>query len=237
MSYANGPRIVTDGLVCCLDAANYKSYPGSGSTIYDLSGQNDNFNLVGSPAFNSSNGGSIDLESTVPSYLDRGSDKVYKTTGGWTVESWVNYETVANTYDNVNSPANFIGSDSISYNNWYWSVLSSKLALWNRSPGIWRYGSTTLQANTWYNAVLVCYDSGTSYQMYLNGVAEGGDHTTYSWNSSYAGLRIRYIGRGNSVNTRRLDGRVAITKIYTKALSANEVKQNYDALKGRYGLS
>jgi hypothetical protein len=38
MSYANGPRIVTDGLVCCLDAANRKSYPGSGTTWYDLSG-------------------------------------------------------------------------------------------------------------------------------------------------------------------------------------------------------
>lgn len=169
-------------------------------------------------------------------YIDLGSDITFKSSGGWTVESVVKYDSVAGGYNNVTSPANFIGADGITYNSWYWSVLSSKLALWNRSPGVWKYGSTTLQADTWYHAVLVSYDSGTSYQMYLNGEAEGGDHTSYSWNSDYAGLKVRYIGRGNSSNTRLVNGEIAVTKIYNRALSAEEVNENYLGYKSRFGI-
>jgi hypothetical protein len=193
------------------------------STTIDVS--NVSFGSDGLPTFDGTD-----------DYLDLGSDITFKTTGGWTVESVVKYNSVAGGYNNVTSPANFIGSDSITYNSWYWSVLNNKLALWNRSPGTWRYGSTTLQADTWYHVVLVSYDSGTSYQMYLNGVAEGGDHTTYSWNASYSGLRVRYIGRGNSSNTRLVNGTIPLTKIYNRALTAQEVQQNYKAYKNRFNI-
>jgi len=176
------------------------------------------------------------LNSATPSYFDLSSDWIIKGAGGWTVESWVNFDTVPAAYDNVYSPGNFIGSESISNNSWYWSVLSNKLALWNISPGTWRYGSTTLQANTWYQAVLCCESSGTSYQFYLNGEAEGGDHTTYAWNASYSGLKVRYMGRGNSGNTRRIDGSLPITRIYDRRLSADEIKSNFNATRGRYGI-
>jgi hypothetical protein len=72
--------------------------------------------------------------------------------------------------------------------------------------------------------------------MYLNGIAEGGDHTTYSWNPTYAGLIIRYIGRGNSGNIRQIAGKISNTKFYNKALTPQEILQNYNATKGRYGL-
>ena len=204
----------------------------NGSQLLDWTG---NQTITANVTYNSD--GTFKLNSSNPDYLDLGSDKTIKTSGGWTVESWVKYDTVPGSYDNVNSPGNFIGSDTVSYNSWYWSVLSSKLALWNISPGTWRYGSTTLQANIWYHAVLVCAPSGTSYQMYLNGVAEGGDHTTYtSWSSSHSGLKVRYMGRGNSGNTRRLNGSLPTTRIYDRPLSATEVAQNFQALRGRYGI-
>jgi len=169
-------------------------------------------------------------------YIDLGSDVVFKNTGGWTVESIVRYDTVPGGYDNVISPGNFIGSDSIVNNSWYWSVLSNKLALWNRSPGVWKYGSTTIQPNTWYHAVLTCSDDGTSYQMYLNGTAEGGDHVSYVWNNAYSGLRVRYIGQGNEANKRRVDGQIPVTRIYNRALSASEIQQNFLSFKNRFGL-
>lgn len=191
-------------------------------------------NTINAVSLTYNSDGTFRLDSSTPGYLDLSNDITIKTSGGWTVESWVKFTTVPGTYDNVYSPANFIGSESISYNSWYWSVLENKLALWNISPGVWKYGSTTLLPHRWYHCVLVCADSGTSYQMYLNGVPEGGDHTTYSWNASYAGLMVRYFGRGNSSNTRRLNGSLPVTKIYNRALSAAEVRQNYDALKERY---
>jgi len=115
-------------------------------------------------------------------------------------------------------------------------VLSNKLALWNRSPGVWKYGSTIIQPETWYHAVLTCSDDGTSYQMYLNGEPEGGDHVSYVWNSAYSGLRVRYIGQGNSSNKRRVDGQIPVTRMYDRVLPANEVKQNYLSFKSRFGL-
>ena len=196
---------------------------------------NTNGELVNGVRESGDNLGSLDFDGT-NDYIDFGSDVVFKSSGGWTVESWVKYDAIPTTYNNTTSPANFIGSETITHNSWYWSVLESKLALWNRSPGVWKYGSTILQANTWYNAVLVCYNSGTSYQMYLNGIAEGGDHTTYSWNASYSGLNIRYIGRGNSANVRLVNGKIPITKVYDKSLTPQEIQQNFNALRGRFGI-
>ena len=168
-------------------------------------------------------------------YVDLGSDWVVKSSGGWAVESIVKYDSVAGGYNNLISPANFIGSDSTQYNSWYWSVLNNKLALWNISPGVWKYGSTIIQPNTYYHVVLVSYDNGTQYQMYLNGVAEGGTHTEYSWNPSYSGLRVRYFGAGNS--TRRfVNGEIPISKIYNRALTASEVQSNFNHYKGRFDL-
>ena len=234
MSTLYSPSIITDGLVLYLDAANKKSYSGSGTTWYDRSGSGYNGTLANGAAFNSTVQ-SINVDGT-DDCIDLGSDITFKTTGGWTVDSWVKYDNVAGSYNNTTSPANFIGSEGISYNSWYWSVLNYKLALWNMSPGVWKYGSTTIQADTWYNAVLVCQDSGTSYQMYLNGVAEGGNHTTYEWNASYSGLKVRWFGRGRISIPRQVDGVLATKRIYDKALTADEVAQNYNATKSRFGL-
>jgi len=235
MATAYQPKIITDGLALALDAGDVKSYPGTGTTWKDRSGSDYNGTLLNGAVFNSTDK-TIKLDGTDEG-IDLGSDITIKTSGGWTVDSWVKYDNVPAGYNNNTSPGNFIGAESISYNSWYWSVLGSKLALWNMSPGTWRYGSTTIQANTWYNAVLVCTDSGTSYQMYLNGVAEGGNHTTYtSWSTSHSGLKIRYIGRGRSSIPRQVDGAFATTRVYDRVLTASELLQNYNATKSRFGL-
>ena len=191
----------------------------------DIDVSNVSFDSTGQPVFDGTDDD-----------IDLGSDITFKTSGGWSVESVVKYNSVAGSYNNVTSPANFIGSDSISYNSWYWSVLSGKLALWNISPGVWKYGSTILQQDTWYHVTIVSSNDGTSYQMYLNGVAEGGDHTTYNWNPSYSGLKIRYIGRGNTSNRRLVNGNIPITKVYDRVLTPEEVKQNYNSHKNRFGI-
>ena len=170
-------------------------------------------------------------------FSENQADVTYKGNGGnWTVESMVKYDAVPASYNNNTSPGNFIGSAGISYNSWYWSVLSSKLAIWNISPGIWKYGSTTLQADTWYHAVLVCEAGGTTYKMYLNGVEEGGTHSGYAFNASYSGLKVGWIGRGNSSNPRVVNGKIPITRIYDKAFTASEVKQNFEALRKRFNI-
>jgi hypothetical protein len=55
MGFFRGPKIVTDGLILALDAASPRSYPGTGTTWYDLSGQGNNGTLVNGPTFSSAN--------------------------------------------------------------------------------------------------------------------------------------------------------------------------------------
>ena len=198
-----------------------------GGGLLDLSGNNYNSNLTTVSSFDSSGyyfNGSSD-------YIDLGSDITFKSSGGWSVSSWFNLTQVVsgNLY-------NFIGASAITYNSWYWTVYQSKLALWNISPGGWYYGSTTIQANTWYNAVLVCSYDGTQYQMYLNGVAESGTHVTYAWNASYSGLKIGYVGRGDASNGRYFYGKYPNFQVYNRALTADEVLQNFNATRKTYGI-
>lgn len=154
----------------------------------------------------------------------------------WTMEHIVYYNVVPAGYNNTTSPACFFGSDSISENNWYWSVLSNKLALWNISPGYWRYGSTTLQPNRYYHVAIKCFNNGYKYRFYLNGVAEGGDHVDQVWNRSYSGLRVKTIGAGDSGNRRTLNGIQPVTRIYNRALNDGEIYQSYLSYKERFNL-
>tara|TARA_R100000005_G_C4954591_1_gene173635 strand:- start:204 stop:1100 length:897 start_codon:yes stop_codon:yes gene_type:complete len=171
-------------------------------------------------------------------YLDLGTDFDLKTTAGWTVSSWVKYDNVPGAYNNTTSPGNFIGAESINESSWYWSVLTSKLALWDKGGGAWYYGNTTLSADTWYHATLVSDSNNTHYYCYLNGqddMSSGWSSHNGSWTDNN-GLRVRYIGRGNSSNVRYVDGNIACTQVWSRALTASEVLQNYNAQKARFGL-
>jgi hypothetical protein len=82
MSYTNGPKIVTDGLVLCLDAANRKSYPGSGTTWNDLSGNGNVATLVNGVGYNSNNGGSLTFDG-VDDYAITSTITNYKSLNMW----------------------------------------------------------------------------------------------------------------------------------------------------------
>ena len=193
------------------------------TTDIDLS--NVSFDSTGQPTFDGTD-----------DYLDLGSDVTFKGNGGdWSAEHIVKYDVVPAGYNNSTSPGNFLGG-TVNYNSWYWSVLSSKLALWNRSPGVWKYGSTTIEANKFYHVVLVCEPGGTSYKMYLNGVEEGGTNASYVYNASHSGISARYFGVGYAPSTRVVNGKIPVTRIYEKALSATEIKQNFNVYRKRFGI-
>ena len=88
MSLFHSPRIVTDGLVLCLDAGNTKSYPGSGTTWTDLSGRRNNGTLTNGPTFDSANGGSIVFDGTNDTVSIPASANQVFGTGDYTLEWW-----------------------------------------------------------------------------------------------------------------------------------------------------
>lgn len=235
----DAPSEITDGLVWDIDFGKPSTYDGTNggglrsSNIVKDSRNNGITGFINNTTakYAGSHRGSFTFNGS-NSYIDF-DDELIKTTGGWTVSSWVRTGSTVNSGGLLH---NFIGADAITYNSWYWTVLNGNLALWNRSPGTWRYGDTTIQPNTTFQAVLVSDPSGTSYQFYYNGIAEGGNHTTYSWNPDYAGLKIGYIGRGDSPNGRYWLGEYYSLQVWDRALTAEEVLENYNASKWRFGL-
>ena len=94
MGFYRGPNIVKDGLVLHLDAANYKSYPGSGTTWSDLSGNGNNGTLTNGPTFDSGNRGSIVFDGSNDFvYLSNPSSLAFGT-GDFSIEIWCNPDSI-----------------------------------------------------------------------------------------------------------------------------------------------
>jgi hypothetical protein len=165
-------------------------------------------------------------------YLDLETDiTVSPTNQGWTCIYWFKTNS-ASTLQHFNS------AEADDFNANWLAIYNSKLAVWNVSPGYWKYGSTTIQSNTWYQAAFVCDAGGTNYRYYINGEREGGDHVNNVWASAYSALKTRYIGRYEYAGSysRYFNGNIAITKMHDRALSDTEIRKNFNALKGRFGL-
>ena len=225
MGVAYNSKIVTDGLVLCLDAANSKSYPGSGTTWTDLSGNGNNGTLLNGVGYSASNGGSLTFDG-VNDFVNCGSINF---TGGTsiTVEVWVKPNSSQNTYADIldynhGAGAGFvIQQDGNALNQYYF-------AYWNGSsfditPTI------TLNSNSFTHLVFV--KSGTSTIGYLNSV----NTIQYTGNSSLnASGYVLHIGRFVAGAGREFNGNISQVQIYNRALTATEIQQNYNALKGRY---
>ena len=87
MALSHSPRIVTNGLVLALDAANIKSYPGSGTTWTDLSGIGNNGTLTNGPTYSSANGGSLVFNGT-DNYVSLPANSI-NTNADLTLNYWV----------------------------------------------------------------------------------------------------------------------------------------------------
>tara|TARA_R110000772_G_C13244107_1_gene433931 strand:- start:179 stop:874 length:696 start_codon:yes stop_codon:yes gene_type:complete len=220
--------IVVDGLVLNMDAANRSSYPKTGTTWTDTIDGN-NGTLTNGPVFNSADGGSIDFD---------GSD------------------------DYVLTPFTFPKSDIISINLWakHSSITTSAnpglfqcqnngssptstkvIGGWVQSNGIvWgrvidtsgtknlpRIAESTISVGDWFYFSFIA--DGSNYKLYINGdfkteIAYNGTINNYN--------RIFLAIQGSEPS----DCNISNVHIYNRALSASEVLQNYNALKGRFGL-
>jgi len=219
MALLNGPRIVTSGLVLNLDAADRNSYV-SGSTIWnDLSGNSNNGTLTNGPTFSSANGGAIVFDG-VDDYVNLGRPAILDLTT-LTLSAWVL------TTANVNQIV--IGKSYLS--SYYMNIAPNvkKFAFWTNANQL---VSTTISAignPAWCNIVATI--NSTSKNMYFNGIIDS------STTGETVGIDSNdvYIGNSQAVSQPFL-GNIASVQIYNRALSAQEVAQNYNATKTRYGL-
>jgi hypothetical protein len=240
MSLGHGASIVRDGLVLYLDATNPKSYPGSGTTWKDLSGNGNNGTLVNGPVFNSLNLGNIAFDGT-NDHASFVSDPLQNITQSITIE-FVSL-LISNTVDVRVPPIITRGSTlssggSLSHTLVYYAGSTSNLvSIFGNTNGT---AGSTVRTPYVLNTIehySVTYD-GSAVSLYKNGeIKDTANQTGIIYNT---GQQPTAIGRDvrYSIGTagRMLNGRVFNMKIYNRALTAAEITQNFEATRSRYGI-
>jgi hypothetical protein len=222
--------IVTDGLILNLDAGFVSSYPATGSTWYDLSGNNNNGTLVNGPTFNSSNGGSIVFDGT-DDYVNLTSTIQFNTNDfsicGWFRSDSGNtsYKQIWNSGYNGGNPDVEIGLESPTNYLYFYirppAVVEEVVKTsYSVNDNLWRYFTATKTSST--------------ISLYVNGALVSSKSGTYTSDVDSAGV-IPRIGNGlSNINNRPFKGNIAYVSTYNRALTASEISQNYNAQKGRY---
>jgi hypothetical protein len=238
MSIGYGPRVVTDGLLLALDAADINSYAGSGTTWNDISGKGNTLTATSTPTFSSSGGGSIEFDGTDDLYTINntfvGSDQIATTeaNGNYTLEAWINVHTSQGTTTSADS---IIGSVS-NYG------VGMQVGVSNGNPRM-NYGArftnnfygSEFSYNTWTH-VCLSRIGGTSVRAYLNGNFDNDANVNNLEVPNGQTIGNMTIGNSSPRVTGFYDGLIAVVRIYNIGLSDDQVKQNFNALRGRFGI-
>ena len=229
---AKSSNIVTGGLVVHVDAADRSSYSGSGSTWFDLSGNNLNFTLTGSPTHSTNNGGYFTLNGS-SQYANLAYNSKLNLTS-WTVSVWVYLTSTPSNLDTIISRAYAGTGNTINY---YIDCRTQfQLGSYSDQPpnnDISIKSTTTCASsvNVWKN-ICGTFD-GSTMTIYVNGVSETSAARTWGGQTSTtSGLSI---GRLLPL-ARYTDMRVSQAAVYSRALSSGEVSSNFNALRNRYGV-
>ena len=224
MAFGNGPRIVTDGLVMSLDAADRNSYV-SGSTIWNnLAANQFSGSTNGTLIYSSSFGGGVNF-TTIGTYLS-------------TNIITPSPSTTPTTYEIVFTPAesNITFSGLIGWTGYQQDGFS--LGLFDPFIASQGYsGSTNFYHNIPYNTSSINYFtavySGSTNYYYIKGVLYSSQSYNFNVLSSSNPIRIGGFSQGGWNHSRCT---IHSAKVYNRALSAGEIQQNFNAQKSRFGL-
>ena len=235
--------IVTDGLILNLDAGFTPSYPTSGTTWTDLSGNANNCTLVNGPTYSTSQGGGIQFDATDDYATIPDSNSLDLTE--LTISLWFNRGSIL-TLTNGDGENLFL--KGISTNDEYCPAVTllgptgGGRYAWISQPSSVSYSfieppSQVLFANQWYNLVFTHVSTNTPVA-YLNGVKQTNWTTTNPTNPLIPNTLNATICGDQYRSTKRatFNGIMSIVQLYNRALSETEVLQNWNALKGRFGL-
>jgi hypothetical protein len=215
---------IPSGLTLDVDANNPSSYPGTGTTWIDLSG-NSGMTLINSPAYSVG----------PPAYFDFNGSNQYATGSATGVLPLTNYTKIV-----------WFRLDTLSANN---NIVSSELGghfmyfnntdrLWaghaNVSPfsGPGAFGSTqTFNIDTWYFAA-VTFSSTNGIKMYINGYLDASDPAFQTPHAGNGSVNIGCFGAGGNL----LNGKVGRVLCFDRELTAGEVMDVFNATRNRYGI-
>jgi hypothetical protein len=222
VNYQN--KIVTSGLVLCLDASDKKSYPGTGTTWYDRSGNGYHGTLSGSTIDNNN------LIFDGLSQVELNSPVVNSTFTELTVEVFFK-TTTSRTELILENGNNYL------YNSFYLAKENTTELTFEIFGPTYdaRFCSIPYALNQWYHFVGT-WKSGERADVYLNGVKANGASIGSIIPSLINGNTNFFIGRRPGTASYNFNGQIPIVKVYNRKLSDKEIQQNFNATRGRFGI-
>jgi hypothetical protein len=220
------PTIVTNGLILYLNANSYSS----GNTWSDLSTQNNNATLVGSPTF-SSNPNSFTLASNKYALTSN----LISSLSSATFIAWVNPSETQADYTGIifsrgpnsgaSAPAtgmNFFRNNSVGYS-------------WNDNGSTWGWDSRLqTPVNSWSMiAITISSNSATAYLCKASGITTAVNTVAHS---ALTGLKFYVGAEPFDINTRAMKGKISTAMIYSSALSLSDITSIFNAQKASFGL-
>lgn len=241
--FKNNPPVVTNGLVLYLDAANPQSYVSGSTTWRDISGTSNNGTLVNEPTFNRDNGGNIVFDGTNDYGVISNSDSLVFGNGDFSVSLWLKF------------PISSVGEGTPSQ----WGPIISKGCATNAPAGTWWIAQTstfsnevTLNISSTTGGTFVCSirtiaftdgwhsvcatRNGGTASIYSDGIFTRNDTTSESNLTSTTPLSICSTFRP-SLSAKFVSTSIGNIQIYNRALTPQEVLQNYNATKSRFNLT
>lgn len=239
MSYSNGPKMFNNNLVFCVDAAHKKSYPGSGNYWYDLINNNigyignngvheiDYYNSTYSPQFTNDNGGTFLFDGVDDHVVFPDSPSLRYFGSNLSVFSWAKPTIDVTTSRNIVARRNVSNIGGYILHN---SGNNSLLCYVFRSSWGAASSANVYEPNIWCY-VGFTYD-GSQMKLYKNGKYLTAANLSGDVNPVESTMRIGSNGR----TSQPWAGHIANVHIYNSALTNDQVLQNYNTLKGRFGL-
>jgi len=242
MGLGHSPRIVTDGLVLCLDAANARSYPGTGTTWTDRSASGYDGTLTNMDAsnFSSDSAGFFNFDGVnehvrTSFRINSGNTYSYSV---WYKSSSTNHQNLIGSYQPGYSTLNLDINYTQSTNSASVGYISVFCQFGGNSS---RYrfsnsNSINLSDGKWHN-ITCCAELGVQRGLYFDGQQVGTtvyQSSTGSYNSTALDTWLGHPNIGGSLGGKGLVGSAGQFLIYNKFLESKEVLQNYEATKGRY---
>ena len=226
MAFNYSPKIVTNGLILALDAANPRSYTSGSISWTDLSRGGNNGTLTNGPTFNTERGGNIVFDGTNDYVAISSTNTVYSALTFIAIINTTTQSGGAGIIFNRGVGGNTSGMNILYPNGggigYHWNDDSNT---YNYNPGL------TLPNNAWCFCCVSVSPTQAIFQINGNSVVR--TYTNPSANTTIgAGLQI---GADASIN-RFFQTKIAYASMYNRALSQTEIQQNYNALKGRFGL-
>lgn len=230
MALIHSPNIVTSGRILHLDAASVRSYPGSGTTWTDVSGNGNTGTLTNGPTFNSANGGGIVFDGVNDLVTVPDSSTLRFSNANFTVESFI-------TISSISGKQRIVSKGSSGWSQgWH---IAARPTQWEfecsdgvSSPGNSFLINTTTTVGTYH---VVWGVTSTTATLYVNGVQLGSTQTITEGVAFATSTVTMGIG-AYELGGEHFNGRIFSVKLYNFTLNATQVLQNFNAIRDRFGV-